>query len=323
MDCCFRLYSLFLFECEGDVGKKTIIGICLAVATLAAAGSALFLNAATATYDVEEISDLGYVEGSNDYFQLLDLYLPKRDKNKVAQKKSPVIIWVHGGSWRYGDKKDTPATAFAQRGFAVASLNYRLIDKAKFPAQIQDCKAAIRWLRAHAAEYNLDPDRFAAFGMSAGGHLVALLGVTNDDKQFDNVGGNEKYSSKVQCVCDWCGPTDLFTLQKQSEKEQTKLDWVGKDSPLRLFLGDSPEKVPQIGKQASPVTYVKAHEPPFLIMHGSKDQVVPFAQSQELYDALKKENNDVQLITVKGGEHNFASAETLVQAWNFFEEKMK
>ena len=306
------------------MNKRTILGLSIGL-VIAVAGGVLLLSAASPTYEVQQISDLSYVEGSKDYFQLLDLYLPKRgdQNNQAGQKKSPVIVWIHGGAWRYGDKKDTPALAFAQRGFAVASLNYRLTDKAAFPAQIQDCKAAIRWLRAHAKEYNLDPERFAAFGMSAGGHLVALLGVTNDDKQFDNLGGNQQFSSKVQAVCDWCGPTDLFTLQKQSDKGHTRLDWVGKDSPLRLFLGDLPEKTPRLAKQASPVSFVKANEPPFLIMHGDKDAVVPFAQSQELYDALKQSNNDVQLVTVKGGEHNFANADTFIQAWNFFEEKLK
>ena len=287
------------------------------IVVLAAALTALSACSRPA-YKVKQISDLSYVEGGKSYFQLLDLYLPEKE----TQAKLPVIVWIHGGSWRYGDKKDTPAVWFAQRGYAVASLNYTLSDKAPFPAQIKDCKAAIRWLRGHAAEYNLDPDRFGAFGMSAGGHLVALLGVTNNDKQFDDFGDYQKLTSNVQAVCDWCGPTDMFTLQKQSTG-RTQINWIGKDAPLTKFLGDKLENVSDLAHKASAVEFVKADSPPFLIMHGDKDQVVPFAQSQELFDALKKAHADVQLVVVKDGQHIFASPENFEIASKFFDDKLK
>jgi acetyl esterase/lipase len=296
--------------------RKKTVAVTSACLTAAVAGL-LALSACSQPAGVKEITDLNYVDNSKNYFQFLDLYLPQSS----AHKKFPLIVWIHGGAWRYGDKNDTPALAFARQGYAVASLNYRLTEKARFPAQIQDCKAAIRWLRAHAEEYNLDPDKVAAFGMSAGGHLVAMLGVTNDDKQFDDVGGNQKYSSNVQAVCDWCGPTDMFTLQKQS-RGHSQLNWEGKDAPLRLLLGDEPTRVPELARKASPVELVKPGAPPFLIMHGDHDEVVPILQSQELYEALKKVNADVKMIVVKDGEHSFARPDTLRQALDFFNEKL-
>ena len=265
--------------------------------------------------EIRQISDLNYVDGHN-YFQQLDLYLPP----SAASRKLPLIVWIHGGAWRDGDKSDTPALTFAKAGYAVASLNYRLSDKASFPAQINDCKAAIRWLRAHADDYGLDSKKIGAFGMSAGGHLVALLGATNDDKHFD-CGPNLKYSSSVQAVCDWCGPTDMFTLAEQAP-DGCQIKWRGADSPLILFLGGAPESVSALAKMASPALLVKAGAPPCLIMHGDKDDVVPYAQSQELFAALKKCKNDVRLVPVKNAAHNFATPENLKLVLEFFDEKL-
>lgn len=299
--------------------KQRALAVAISAVAVVAAGIAVARSACSQPFgEVQKISDLNYVENSKNYFQFLDLYLPQGGPSK----KWPLIVWIHGGSWRYGDKVDTPALFFAKQGFAVASLNYRLTDKARFPAQIEDCKAAVRWLRAHAQEHNIDPDKVGAFGMSAGGHLVALLGVTNNDKQFDDVGGNQKYSSNVQAVCDWCGPTNMLTLQKQS-RGHTSLNWEGKDAPLRHLLGDEPTKVPALAHKASPIDFVKAGAPPFLIMHGDRDEVVPIQQSQELYDALKKVKADVQMVTVKGGGHSFANPETLKEVSDFFREKLR
>ncbi|HEY9682306.1 MAG TPA: alpha/beta hydrolase [Oculatellaceae cyanobacterium] len=297
--------------------KRPTLFISMAIVCSLLAVAAAFISASNQTLDVTKIENVGYVDGSKNYFQSLDLYLPKTDK------KSPLVIWIHGGAWRYGDKNEGPGPAFAQHGLAVASLNYRLTDKEKFPAQIQDCKAAVRWLRAHADEYNLDPNKFGVFGMSAGGHLVALLGVTGDDREYDNLGGNRNVSSKVQAVCDWCGPTDLLTIVDQNEKIHGKLKLNGPDGVLTQFLGAAPDKVADLARKASPITFVKSGEPPFLILHGDSDDVVPFAQSQELYEALKKTNNDVQLVSVKNGGHSFGSTDTFIQTYQFFKDKLK
>ena len=148
--------------------------------------------------------DLAYVPGGHER-QKLDLYLPKDGTNL------PIIINIHGGAFRAGRKEDGVPLSYLAQGYAVASINYRLSQHAVFPAQIEDCKAAVRWLRAHAAEYRLDPTRFAAWGSSAGGHLAAMLGTTGETKEF-NVGADLGQSSRVQAVVDYFGPTDFLQM---------------------------------------------------------------------------------------------------------------
>lgn len=259
---------------------------------------------------------LTYVQGSSNPQHLLDLYLPGS-----AQHKLPLIVWVHGGGWLFGSKEDTPALVLVANGFAVASINYRYSKEAIFPAQLDDCKAAVRWLRSHADDYKIDPDRIGAFGMSAGGHLVALLGTTGDIDVDKGNAGAEKVSSKVQAVCDWCGPADLLTIADQAGKDN-ELKLRSKDGPVALLLGGLPEKKKQLAKEASPVAFVATGDPPFLIMHGDKDKVVPVKQSEELYQALKEAQVDAQLIIVKDGEHRFVSPATLKQAVDFFHQKL-
>src|SRR5882724_6636713 len=150
--------------------------------------------------DAKVLLDLPYVENGHSQ-QKLDLYLP-------AQPKGPLLVWIHGGGWRGGSKARPPGLALVKNGVTVASVEYRFSQHAIFPAQIEDCKAAIRWLRAHAAEYGYRKDMVAVWGASAGGHLVALLGVTGQVKDFD-VGANLDESSAVQCVIDWFGPADF------------------------------------------------------------------------------------------------------------------
>jgi acetyl esterase/lipase len=175
----------------------------------------------------------------------LDLYIPKSDK------PLPLVVWVHGGGWERGSKNNTgPSMDLLKEGYAVASINYRLSQHAVFPAQIEDCKSAICWLRLNAGKYNLDPERFGAWGMSAGGHLAALLGTT-DDAAFCPANGDKKSSSKVQAVCDWFGPADFLhwgtmTISDPLAQQPSALS--------RLFGGLVPNKV-ELARQASPVTY--------------------------------------------------------------------
>src|SRR5262249_12628746 len=145
--------------------------------------------------------DLPYVTGGHQR-QTLDLYLPS------AEQPVPLIIWIHGGAWRVGSKEDDLPLDYLAQGCAVASINYRLSQHALFPAQIEDCKAAVRWLRANATRFKLDPQRFGAWGPSAGGHLAALLGTTGAVRAFE-VGANLVVSSRVQAVVDYFGPTDF------------------------------------------------------------------------------------------------------------------
>jgi len=263
---------------------------------------------------VRVLRDMEYVPSGHER-QKLDLYLPSRSTGRAL----PVIIWVHGGAWRAGSKDRCPAVRFVQRGYAVASINYRLSQHARFPAQIEDCKAAVRWLRANAERYRLDPQRFGAWGSSAGGHLVALLGTTGDIKRFDT-GPNLQYSSALQAVCDFYGPTD-FT---QMSKFWSKMDHDAPDSPEALLIGGPVQQNKQKCRLANPITYVSKQDPPFLIVHGDKDPLVPHNQSVLLYEALRKVSVPVQLYTVDGGGHGgFKDPQLDKLVEKFFDEHLK
>jgi acetyl esterase/lipase len=263
---------------------------------------------------VQVHKDLAYVPEGHER-QKLNLYVPKSDK------PLPLVIWIHGGAWSGGNKERCPALPFVQKGFAVASLNYRLSHHATFPAQIEDCKTAIRWLRANAAKYNLDPKRFGAWGQSAGGHLVALLGTSGDVKELEGSNGPLDQSSRVQAVCDWCGPTDFLAEVEQSKG--TRLDRSKPHSPEAKLIGGELLEHPEKAKAASPITYVSKDDPPFLIMHGEKDDIVPLQQSKDLAEALKKAGVPVKLHVVPGGGHGFGNTQLLAMVQQFFEEHLK
>jgi acetyl esterase/lipase len=240
------------------------------------------------------LRDLAYVPGGHER-QKLDLYLPTQTG---PSSKRPLIVWVHGGAWLGGSKNPCPALRFVSRGYAVASINYRLSQHALFPAQIEDCKAAVRWLRANASQYHYDPNRIGVWGASAGGHLVALLGTTGDVKEFD-VGPNAGVSSRVQAVCDFFGPTDFTKMS--SFPSTMKHD--APDSPESKLIGGPIQENKDKVQRANPITYVTKDDPPFLIVHGDKDPLVPHNQSEILLDALKKAGIEATLYTVSGGGH--------------------
>ncbi len=230
---------------------------------------------------------------------LLDLYLPAKGSTSL-----PVIVWVHGGGWRSGSKgSGGRARPMLNRGYAVVDVGYRLSGEAIFPAQVEDCKAAVRWVRANAAKYGLDPDRIGAWGSSAGGHLVAFLGTAGDVREFDTR-TNAEYSSHVQAVCDWYGPTDFLQMDKHSLKG-SRLIHDAANSPESLLVGGPIQEKPYraLARKANPITYVTKDDPPFLIMHGDKDMSVPLHQSELLYDALNKAGIDATLHVVKGAGH--------------------
>jgi len=237
---------------------------------------------------VKILRDLPYVEGGHERNRL-DLYLPER-----ATGPLPLIVWIHGGAWLGGSKEGCPAVPFTAKGYAVASINYRLSQHAVFPAQIEDCKAAIRWLRADAAKYSLDPDHIGVWGASAGGHLVALLGTTGNVKELEGSGGALDQSSRVQCVVDWFGPTDLLTMSGSHDNPS---------SPEARLIGGPAQENKEKARKASPVTYVGKDAAPFLIMHGDQDNTVPPSQSKELAEALEKAGVEVKLVMVKGNGH--------------------
>lgn len=266
---------------------------------------------------VKALRDLAYVEGGAAR-QKLDLYLPEKSAAPL-----PIVIWIHGGGWAAGDKAGCPAQRLIAQGYAAASLNYRLSGDAPFPAQIEDCKAAIRWLRAHAKEYNLDPSRFGVWGSSAGGHLVALLGTSGDVKEFDQ-GANLNQSSRVQAVCDFFGPTDLLQMDAHALPGAT-LKHDPANSPESRLTGGAIQENKSKAARANPITYVAPDDPPFLIVHGDQDPTVPHHQSELLFDALKKTGVNVHFHTIRGAGHGTGFAgkniDDMVSA--FFDQNLK
>ena len=266
--------------------------------------------------DVTVIREIEYVKGGHERHRL-DLYLPKgRDSN--SDDPLPVVVWIHGGAWRAGSKENCPAVPLVGRGFAVASINYRLSQHATFPAQIHDCKAAVRWLRANSSEYGLDKEHFGAWGSSAGGHLVALLGTSGSVKSLEGNLGNKSESSRVQAICDWYGPTDFLQMNTQAG-DNGRMDHDAANSPESALVGgailDNPDKV----RRANPLTYVTKDDPPFLIVHGDADPLVPLGQSQLLEAALKDVDVEVTLNVIKGGQHGgFRDSKINDSCYDFF-----
>ena len=260
---------------------------------------------------VRVLRDVAYVKDGHER-QKLDLYLPAGAKNL------PLVVWIHGGGWQNGSKDRTPAQSLLTRGYAVASLNYRLSSHAVFPAQLEDCKAAIRWLRTHAREHGFDPDRIGVWGSSAGGHLVALLGVTGDVKEFDR-GENAGVSSRVQAVVDFFGPADLLTMGAQSGAN-SRINHDASDSPEAKLIGGTLQENKTQARRASPITYVSKDDAPMLIVHGDADPLVPLAQSETFLVALKAAGVDASLYVVKGGGHGgFRDPEVDVRVRAFLE----
>jgi acetyl esterase/lipase len=248
----------------------------------------------TAEYDIQYIPN-------GDSAQTLDLYYPE----KPAEKPQPLLVWVHGGGWTGGSKTQVPYLNELTLGYVVASIEYRFSQKAIFPGQIQDCQAAIRWLRAHAKKYSIDPDHIGVGGASAGGHLVALLGTSGGKHVFPPIGGNEDKSDRVQAVCDLFGPADFWTVVKQAAEDKTVKNifkWNEGDPYSRLIgakLGQDKGKCDAV----SPVHYVSKDDPPFLILHGDRDALVPYAQSVELAELLTRAGVPVTLQRFPGAGH--------------------
>jgi acetyl esterase/lipase len=242
--------------------------------------------------------DLIYAD-AGDRPLLLDLYLPS-----PADGPWPVIAWVHGGAWRAGSKENPRARRMVERGYAVASIGYRLSQEATFPAQIHDCKAAVRWLRAHAGEYGLHADRIGAWGASAGGHLVALLGTTGDPPALEGALGEQGPSSRVQAVCDFFGPTDFLHMSDVPGA----MDHDAADSPESQLIGAPIQERPDLVQRANPIRYIGPRTPPFLIVHGDADDVVILNQSQYLYRALCVAGIEATFHIVEGAGHGFSGA---------------
>lgn len=217
--------------------------------------------------------------------QRLNLHLPRQGDGPF-----PTVVWIHGGGWESGTRAlgaGVPQRALLEAGYAVASVDYRLSREAVFPAQLLDVKAAVRYLRANAAELGLDPGRIGAWGDSAGGHLAALLGTTADVAPYEvAIGGNEGTSSRLQAVVDWYGPSSFTTVDRQLAESRCSRRVGGTDSTVGRLLGAAVSAREDLARAASPVTFVSPDDPPFLIQHGRDDCTVPWQQSAELAQAL-------------------------------------
>jgi len=263
---------------------------------------------------VKALKDLEYGKASGRAMRL-DLYLPEKSDQPL-----PLIIWIHGGAWMAGSKTNpSPALRFTANGYAVAQVGYRLSQEARFPAQIHDCKAAVRWLRANAAKYNLDPNRFIAWGSSAGGHLVALLGTSGGVAELEGTVNDLKESSRVQAVVDWYGPTDFLRIGDA----ESDLKHMAPDSPEAKLIGGAILENKDAAAKASPITYVSKEAPPFLIMHGDADRTVPFNQSELLYAALKKAGVDATFVPMKGAGHGFGKQDAISPVQDFLKRCVK
>ncbi len=230
--------------------------------------------------------DVPYCTGSP--LQILDLYYP----NGVLSNRCPVIIFVHGGAFANGTQRENhlvPILTGLERGYVIASIQYRRSREALFPAQIYDVKAAIRFLRAHADEWNLDPERFAVWGPSSGGWLASMVGLTAGNPAFEDLSqGYAEESCEVSAVVDWCGPCGGFLEMDRAYLKSGlgRATHNDPDSPESRFLGRPIREIPELVKMACPCTYVHQGMPPFHIIHGSHDQVVPVEQSILFYQTI-------------------------------------
>ena len=260
------------------------------------------------------IRDQPYVAKGHER-QKLDLYY------HADKTPRPLVIWIHGGAWRSGSKDRTRALRLLENGFNVASINYRLSQHAVFPAQIKDCKAAVRWLRSHAVEYGLDPAHFGAWGSSAGGHLVALLGVSGGIRELDSH-PESPISSRVQAICDFFGPTDFLQMNAQAGPEG-RIDHNAADSPESKLVGAPIQDHPELARAANPINYVSTDDSPFLILHGNQDKLVPWKQSQLLSDALKEKGVSVQFQIIEGAGHSLNGSKINDLVLDFFNQTLR
>jgi acetyl esterase/lipase len=299
----------------------------LIVLSAAACGAASVLPGGSGNFASMEPTHKDLAYASDSETQKLDLYLPEGDG------PFPLVIMVHGGGFMFGDKADgmglTGVDQLLAKGYAVSSINYRLSGEATYPAQIYDAKAAVRFLRANAEKYNLNADKFGAWGASAGGNLVALLGTTCGEAELEGAElGNADQSSCVQAVVDWFGPIDFLKLDEQFAGTSCAQDHNAADSPESKLVGAEIQTVPDVVATTNPMNYISADDAPFFIQHGSADCNIPPIQGKNLADALAPaigaENATYMLLDGAGhGGEQFESEENLKLVLEFLDTHLK
>lgn len=269
---------------------------------------------------VSRLPDTIKVERDIEYAQVgghslrLDIYSPKKPIGKL-----PMVVWIHGGAWNSGSKDFCPIAFMAAQNLAIVSIDYRLDTVAPFPAQLYDCKSAIRWLRANAEKFNLDSNRIGIFGASAGGHLALLLATTADKPKLEgDVGDNLNFSSRVQCVCAFYPPTDLNRLVSNPKFR------ANPDGDVAKLIGGAVEQNVDKALAASPLTYVDKNCAPVFLMHGGADELVPPDQSEIFYEALLKAGVEAQLEIIPGKGHGIIAPPPVAQEiYKFFNRHLK
>lgn len=260
--------------------------------------------------------------------QKLDLYLPNEGEGPF-----PVIIYIHGGGFTSGDKAEghvLPLLAGLDRGYAIVSTNYRLSNEAVFPAQIYDIKAAIRFLKANASEYKINPDKIAVWGSSSGGWVAAMMGTSAGVSELEDLSmGNPDQSSAVKAVVDWCGPINLGTMDEQFTKSGTGSPTYYKaDSSASRALGHPLPDVPELVKAANPETYISVDDAAFFIQHGDKDQIVPVEQSidfaAKLESVLGKDKVTLEILPgAIHGDSALNKSDNITKILDFLDRNLK
>ena len=280
------------------------------------------IGVALAGPEMRRINDIDYVGDANPR-QTLDLYIPEAK----TESPRPVVLWIHGGAWRKGSK-DRPGRALKAAGLncAIVSINYRLTLEKSWPVQIHDCKAALRWVKANAKKYHLDAERIVVWGGSAGGHLVAFLGTTQNHPDLDGkLGSHTEQSTSVKGVINFFGPTDFLVMNHQG----SSMDHNAASSPEGQLLGGEVSTLKARAKIASPFHQVSSDDAPILTVHGTKDPLVPYLQGKALDDKLDALKVPSVLLTVLDGGHGRGFGPSVDKAvinflkHHFFDEDLK